>query len=341
MRNKQKNIIVPILIVLVIILTTSAFLYKFFNRIKDNPAGTLGNTAGNLQNGGLFCEDDGVVYFSNPYDGGSLYAMNADESNIKKLTTGDIQFINSAGKYLYYYNSCAGTGKGLGYLFDSAGFFRYKKNSSANPVYMKKSQGISLSLIDNYLYYETYSSSNHLSLYKMKIDGTDETKLSDEDINPSCVSSSAFFYSQPDVNMHLQYWDTLSDTNTELLAEDVAKPVIYGNYVYYIDVHNNYGISRADIATGDVTPIIDGRVDCFNIADNVIYYQTSGDEYALKSASIDGSNVALILPGVYHNINVTSQYVYFQEYNAQTPMYKLPLGSTGVSNFDAAQQAVK
>ena len=49
------------------------------NRIPMNPEGTVGNTAGNLNNRGLFCEYDGLVYFSNAYDRGALYSMTPDE----------------------------------------------------------------------------------------------------------------------------------------------------------------------------------------------------------------------------------------------------------------------
>ena len=49
------------------------FLVAFIKqrgRIADNPPGTLGNTGGNINNGGLFCQDGNTVYFSNPLDHG-------------------------------------------------------------------------------------------------------------------------------------------------------------------------------------------------------------------------------------------------------------------------------
>lgn len=36
---------------------------------------TVGNTAGNLNNSGYFCEYDGTVYFANAYDSNTLYSM--------------------------------------------------------------------------------------------------------------------------------------------------------------------------------------------------------------------------------------------------------------------------
>ena len=65
----------------------------------------MGNTAGNVNNGGYFCEYDGVVYFSNPYDGGSLYSMSPDETNLKKLISAKVSNINAGGRYLFYYQA--------------------------------------------------------------------------------------------------------------------------------------------------------------------------------------------------------------------------------------------
>ena len=56
--------------------------------IPENDPATIGNTPGNLYNGGTFCEADGKVYFSNPYDGGTIYVMNSDQTDIRKLVSG-------------------------------------------------------------------------------------------------------------------------------------------------------------------------------------------------------------------------------------------------------------
>ena len=41
-----------------IVLFAALFAYSFISkRVPENPPGTMGNTAGNLNNGGLFCED--------------------------------------------------------------------------------------------------------------------------------------------------------------------------------------------------------------------------------------------------------------------------------------------
>ena len=48
------------------------------NKIPSNSEYAIGNLAGNLMNGGYFCESDGTIYFANPYDSNRLYSMTTD-----------------------------------------------------------------------------------------------------------------------------------------------------------------------------------------------------------------------------------------------------------------------
>ena len=72
----------------------------FTSRIPHNDLSVTGNTAGNLNNSGLFAESDGRVYFSNAYDNGCLYVMNSDETDLKKLSSSRVNSINVGGNYL-------------------------------------------------------------------------------------------------------------------------------------------------------------------------------------------------------------------------------------------------
>ena len=75
MTSRKKRIITAIGALLTIILILIAGSLLSAHKIAENPADTVGNTAGNLYNGGYFCEKDGMVYFCNIYDNHSLYSM--------------------------------------------------------------------------------------------------------------------------------------------------------------------------------------------------------------------------------------------------------------------------
>ena len=102
-KNEKRTIL--IIIFFVIILIALGVILMLMQRVTMNPAGTVGNTGGNLNNAGLFCEYDGTVYFSNSSAGGHLYAMNPDESNVRELNTLNVRNILAGGKYLYFFQT--------------------------------------------------------------------------------------------------------------------------------------------------------------------------------------------------------------------------------------------
>ena len=67
MKNNTKFII--LIGIVVLMLVASSVITYFKERVPANDISVTGNTAGNLNNGGLFAENDGKVYFSN--DGGA------------------------------------------------------------------------------------------------------------------------------------------------------------------------------------------------------------------------------------------------------------------------------
>ena len=129
--KKNWKIIVICCCILLLLAGFSVFK-EFQGRIPSNDITVTGNTGGNLNNHGLFAEADGRVYFSNAYDGGCLYSMNPDETDLKKLTSSSVNSINVGGNYLYYYLDNATGGKGLGYVIHTYGVYRSKPDATAN-----------------------------------------------------------------------------------------------------------------------------------------------------------------------------------------------------------------
>ena len=68
---KNKLILAGVFLILIIL----GILLFFSGRITPNPDYETGNTAGNLNNKGLFCERDGMVYFSNAYDSNVIHCI--------------------------------------------------------------------------------------------------------------------------------------------------------------------------------------------------------------------------------------------------------------------------
>lgn len=336
MKKKTKHILIAIAVILVFAGLFTAVLLK--GMIAMNPPGTVGNTGGNLNNGGFFCEYNGAVYFSNSFDNGSLYSMDPSEGNIRKLNSVKTRNILAGGKYLFYFQLGASGEAGLGSVRSVKSFNRCNLDGS-RAVGLTRDIVVTGQLVDNYLYLLTAGEPNP-EFYKMKIDKSERETLADYIVNPACAVSGSIYFNGTQQDHYLYALDTATDTIREVWQGNLWYPVVDGDYVYYMDLEGNYRLCRYSMSQDLVEVLTDDRVDCFNVGNGYIYYQkNSADDPQLKGMRTDGTAVTVIAQGNYSNINMTSQYVYFQEYGNESTMYHMPLGGTQYEVFEGARTA--
>ena len=303
---KRKVITILSILCIAALCVGTAVAISSSHKIKLNPDYVVGNTAGNLYNGGTFCEDDEYVYFSNAYDNGALYRMRPDESDMKKLVSTQVSSINSGGDYLYYYQQSIGSGEGFGYMFNATGIYRVSKKNPAKNTCLDKIYGSNVVLSGNSLYYNI-SAENGTFLMAKSTDGKSSQTILTNPILPACVDNNTLYYQNTKTDLHLMAVNTLTNQVFQVSSEDIY--TLYG-----IDIHNNYALIRMDLTTGEKTTLDDTRTDMLNASPQYIYYQTSGDTPQFKRISKDGSYMEVIADGAYNTIQTTSKYVYFLKF---------------------------
>ncbi len=335
--RKQKRSYIITGVIAGIIATLMIVGAFFSDRVTSNPPGTIGNTAGNLNNGGLFCEYNNTVYFSNPLDSGTLYAMNPDETDIRKLNSMQVRNILAGGDYLYYFQLKSS---------DTSAFGAVTNTHSLNRCDLKGQHAVSITrdvvvsgqLINDYLYLLTAGKSTPL-FYKIKTDKTNKVELAEYSINPACVSNNMIYYNGTQDNHALYQLNTETDVSEKVWDGNLWNPILNGEYIYYMDLNSDYKLCRYSLSAQTTEVLTNDRVDCFNVGSGYIYYQTNdADNPQLKCMHTDGSNVLVIAEGIYTNINMTSQYVYFQEFDVDNSLYHARLGSNNMSYFTMPQK---
>lgn len=341
MKNSNRSSNAKIIIITVTILILITVIAILPNKIADNPAGTVGNTAGNLNNKGLFCENEGIVYFANAYDDGAIYRMNADETEIRKLVNAAAEYISVGGKYLYYYQTKIPVATGLGSFGSDKGLYRMSITGKKLTC-LEKNILLNLNLVDNTLFYQRSTEADGILTQQLSTNKTDGRTVSAELINPACAQNGTIYYNGTEADFFLHTLNTLTGEKATLWEYDLFNPVLEGDYIYFMDVHQNYRLCRYSLSMGEMQVLSEERTDFFNVVQGMVYYQTnSQDSPALKRMSVDGGNVEIVREGVYQNINATSNYVYFNEFNSTVPVYKTnTLGTVNVTTFDAARDAV-
>ena len=327
-------------IVCILALAISFHIVSRINdRVPKNPSGTVGNTSGNLYNGGIFCENDGYVYFANAYDNNALYRMRPDESEMTRLIASQTASINADGKYLYYYQQGSGSGTGLGYVINTTGIYRAEKENPRKLACLDRIFGKNVVLIDNALYYSCIE--NDATTNKIDIDGENKEVVFDFDVLPTCVYDSTLYYANNKDDQHLMAFTPETGLTRQALIDDIYMPIVDGSSVYGIDVHNGYALVCVNLYNGTRTTLDTEWTDMLNVTDgNYIYYQTAGKTPQLTRIYKDGSHMEVVSEGAYNAIHVTSNFVYFNGFGSTIPVYKTPVnGAVNVTTFDAAATA--
>lgn len=326
--------------VILILLIASSLITSFTGKIPSNDISITGNTAGNLNNGGLYAESSGKVYFSNAYDNGCLYSMNTDETELKKLSNSQASSINVGGEFLYYYMDSSGGGTGLGYVIRTYGIYRSGLDGK-NSECLDRNAAVTMQLAGDYLYYQRYTNQDFTKFYKVKTDKSENILVSDSIINPAACYNGIIYFNGTEKDHYLYALDTRTDTISTIYKGNLWYPAYYAGYIYYMDVSENYRLCRYSLADNIVEILTSDRVDTFNVGDNYIYYQrNSSTEPALMRMHLDGSDPEVVAEGNYSNINLTSAYAYFNAFGEDVPVYHTPVnGPVNVTPFTAALDA--
>lgn len=329
----MKKIIITLITVLLLgvaIMAGTQYLSSNKDDTIMNSGYVSGNTAGNLYNGGLFCEINGTVFFSNPSDGGKLYSMDANGGNLKRVSLDVATYINADENYVYYVRNNAGDSLNFNFVAFHRNALVRMDHDGNNLVILDTEPSLYASLIGNYIYYLHYTQEDASTLYKVRIDGEEQKQVMDSAVFTCNADGQYFYYNGMDSDGNIHRFDTVSDTTTTVYEGNTFQPIVSdGSDLYYIDGNTNYSIIHTNLNFDEPTYVTRDSVDCYNVYGSYIYYQRfDKDGSALCMIKNDGTGFQVIKEGDFCDIHVTSNYVFFREYHSGE-FYYFPRNNPG------------
>ncbi len=329
----KKRIPLFLFIVALIIIGANNF-YNDNTKYIENETQT-GNTGGNLNNGGYFCEFNNKVYFNNYLDNGSLYVMDSNQTNFKKIRNDVSSYINVLDNYIFYSrnNNLVKGKKNTILRGEMNGIYRIDFNGK-NVFQLFNNPCKVVNVTGNYVYYQHYTDNTGVTFYKVKIDGKEETKISDLSINPASSFNGKIYYTGVDLDHYIYSYNINTDSTEIIYKGNCFNSVLHNGYIYFISVEDNYNIARVDLNGENKEVLINEHCFTFNLNDDYLYYQVDdGNNSKICVSNIDGTNQVKLMDGNFNSINVTSTFVYFKELNSEQ-FYELPVdGSYDVKLF--------
>lgn len=324
------------------IILSATFIFLFIGLIalsfltqitKQNDGTVLGNTAGNLYNGGLFCEYDGIIYFANHNDDNSLYRMNAENcSNIEKLHSDRVCYLNADENYLYYsrMNHMREEGSASIFTLFNTGLYRVNRKNAQNlHSILTNPCGLTL-LYGNELFYQHYEEGEGLSLHRVGTDGENNTEFSSEALLPACVNKGLFYYSGVNKDHDLHILNPATGETATLLKRSTYFPIVHEEGIYFMTL-GDYTIHRYDPVTDTSAKLISEPCATYNISNDgrYLYYQVDRtDNNRICVLDLETMTSTTILEGDYSQIHVTSNYVFFSDFN-ETTVYAYATDNSG------------
>lgn len=324
---KKRNLIIGITIVLVLVAGLVYFhLSSQVTMYSDEHI--TGNTSGNLLNGGLVCEVKDTIYFSNPYDEGTLYQMDSDLSHMKQIAKDNASYINGAGKYLFYTkrNDKKEIDSDAFMALRSTGLYRLNpKTKNMGNLYDDPTQVAAL--YGNSVYYQHYDQKKGLELYSVRIDGSEEKRLLEEACAPYVITDDAIYYTGMKSD-HAIHKISIQGGSSEVIYDGNFTGLSrQGNYLYFLDMNEDYALKRIALDGTQAETLVSEHVATYNVAEeeDILYCQIDNQkDNGLYELDITSHSLNLLEAGNFNFLHLTSGYLFYETYD-QSDMFVMDL----------------
>lgn len=313
----------------VIFLTLLAAAAAFMQTIDFTPGNDIsatGNTAGNLYNGGYFCDYEGDVYFSWPADDYNVFRMSPDGS-FKKLGISDAFSINICNNYLYYGRN--GTKGNVRSFLDRRpyGIFRVSLTNGRSKV-LCSSLSEYVCLSGSNLFFQEYTDT---SLYFSRVsikNSRDFERISSTGYPISCADDGYLYYAEMNENHNICRYDTRTGSASVFYEGNCYQPIYDDGFLYFIDLEDNYALKRYHVPSGELTVIDSDRCINYNVSGSVVFYQIENPDtgvYAMYRNNTAGTEKELVADRSCCHINIAGGYAYFQYPQDSYSFYRVGL----------------
>ena len=324
----KKTITIIIVVLVIAAAGVGGFFYFKKNQTVHNNDNAIGNTAGNLINGGLFCEYNDKIYFANPDDYNKLYVMNSDCTNSAKINDDSVAYLNVCGNYIYYVkNNFNKSTIGMVFRGQLFGLYRCDLDGSHSKILYNDRSGAA-SLSGNTVFYQHYDDTTALTFYKVDIDGKNNSIISDTPYSPTSIYNGKLYFSDPNGRHHILSMDTKTCQIVNYYDSNSYLTLIDNNYAYYIDLDKQYSLVRLNMSNKTLELLYapeNGKVINYNVYGNKIFFHVEGgDNAGLYRMNVDGTQLEYVAVGEISGIHCTSRYTFFSYYEDQSTLYRIP-----------------
>ncbi len=282
-------------------------------------AKVIGNTSGNMMNGGQYAEADGWVYCScETFDESTLtimtglFKMKSDGSSVTKLADGEYRSINVVNDDLY--------------ALSEQGVFTIKTDGTAGRILTgvpADNMGMILVMDETIVYINGYG-----QIYRNSVDGKNPQKLADVNAYGFYYHDGWLYYGISDTSYTIQKvkMDGGSMTDVSTGGRDF---VIANNRIYYRNMKDKAKLYSMAMDGSDLKKISDVDVNSINTDGQKLIVSSFNGVRALE---FDGSGDIVLSDKVATTLSIIGASAYFVSQDFTPQYYRLSLSTGTLEN---------
>jgi hypothetical protein len=296
----------------------------FAQELKTQDIGfKLGNTSGNIINGGYAVQAGGWIYYSNNKDEDRLYKAKINGMDKVKLCQDKSSNLNILGNWIYYRNDSDG-GKIYKIKIDGKQRTRINSEKSTN-ILVSKDYILYTQAIDSY-------KEDGGKIYKISLKTLKKTRVNNIISKHLNLVGNSIYYTQGNYGGSIYKIGIDGKKESKISEGTYSNIVASDGWIYFIE---NYKLSKMKL-DGSAKTIID-KERCYglNIQGNWIYYINGDDEYSIYRMLKDGNNQSKLADtkGA-SKINLAGDWLYYKTSDQYNRFYQMNTDGSGVKSYD-------
>ncbi len=255
---------------IMILLLTTALTLLFACRSETGPYGSLGNSNGNISNGGTSVRSSDWIYFMNYADNNALYRINTGSLSEEKISDDQGFYLNIAEDGLIYSNGS-----------DSSFLYRMNlKDMSSERLIEDAASNVIVS--DGWVYYinrtDAQSEQDYSRIFRIRSDGSGREKVSQRPAAAFNIRGDEIFYLDLE-DQSLNRTRTDGGKTDRILDTPVVYITIFEDQLYYINGEDGENtIWKMNLDGTEHIQLSKDKAAAFNISDGWIYYASTLNE---------------------------------------------------------------
>ena len=226
----------------------------------------------------------------------------------------------------------------LGYIAKEGDWVFYSNIADGSKLYTAKIDGTQeTKLSDDIPNYINISGewiyfsnvSDGFKLYKVKKDGSERRKLNDESsFWPQVIDDTIVYARRDQAGQKLYKITTEGKKKTRISKNLVYGFVLTKDWIYYSNEEDKHKIYKVDINGEDNQKLNEDESLNLLVAGNNIYYQNLSDSKKIYKIDIDGKNRTRINDDSCEYINIAQDYIYYSNLSEGYKLYKVKVDGT-------------